>query len=78
MRVTEFLIKVEMEDDGSSATVTIGADPAPPDLGTFMAAAENFANLFALHGDDYDKSLELLCEGARKIKTMTFNGRKVQ
>lgn len=77
MKLTEFIIRVEMDDDEKAATVAIGCEPGPPSQAAMMAAAENFANLFAMQGADYEKSLALLCEGARKAKLIMFEGKKV-
>jgi hypothetical protein len=74
MKTTEFFIRVTMEDDESSAQVNIGAHPSPPRLAALMVAAEHLANAMAMEGADYEKSLQLLCEGARKAKVLISHG----
>jgi hypothetical protein len=65
MKVTEFVIRVEMQDDGRSAKVSIGA--TNQDIGALMVATENMMNMMALESNaGYDKALELLVEGAKK------------
>jgi hypothetical protein len=78
MSITEFFIKVTMPDDESSAKVEIGCHPSPPPLAAIMVAAEHMANAMAMHGDDYERSLTLLCEGARKVKVLVSNGHRTQ
>lgn len=78
MKVVDFYIHVELDDDGKAATVAIGCEPGPPPPAAMLAAVENFMNLWAMQGADYENSLKLLCDGARTCKLILFEGKKVQ
>lgn len=77
MKLTEFIIRVEMDDNEGAATVAIGCEPGPPPPAAMLAAVENFMNLWAMQGADYENSLKLLCDGARACKLIMFEGKKV-
>lgn len=77
MTTTEFQILVEMEGP-NKAKVSIGANPSPPPLAALMVATEHMMNAMAMHGDDYEKSLALLCDGARKSRATQLGGKGLQ
>jgi hypothetical protein len=70
-----FQIEVMANDDWSKTTVAIGCDRQPPSPAV-MVVAEHLMTMVAMQGVDFEKSLALLCEGARSNRVMMANGQR--
>lgn len=79
--VTRFMVEVTLKGDPNSpdgATVRIGVDGFAP-LAAMMAATEHMMTMFAASSHtSFERSLELLCEGARKNNILKFGGNPKQ
>jgi hypothetical protein len=74
-----FQIEVLAKDDWSKSTVAIGCDRNPPPIAALVVVTEHLMTLVAMNSAaDFEKALQLLCEGARTNRVMMADGKKVQ
>lgn len=77
MKEFHIFIKVEAEDDWSSATVTVSSQE-PPEFAVLMVATENLMNAAAMESNaGYEEALLLLCEGARKTNALIHRNKTI-
>lgn len=73
-----FKLRVEMNEDSTFSRVVVSCSIPDPPAAAIMSAVEQFVTMFAVQFNDFNKALELICEGARKVQIERFNGSRVQ